>query len=265
MPENFATDAVHIGIAIFQLLGTYVLACFVGAGGGVLVAKTYLSEKIKAAVKSEYEERLEVLKADLKADNDAELEKLKAQLKAQGDVAIEQLKSELAIAAAQRNVEFSHLHLKRAEVLAEVYALLRDAIDATADYTKAFEPAGGTSREERGIKAAEATNQFIRAFRTKEIYLPEAAAEKVRAIADELKFAFFQFLLGVNLGGDLGADRTKKWLEIQERIERLSGPATKELQTDFRNLLGYQADGQPVGSQAAQSLVTTKDGHRGGE
>ncbi|WP_426409446.1 hypothetical protein [Bradyrhizobium ganzhouense] len=239
MTENSATDAVHIGMAIFQLLGTYVLACFVGAGGGVLVAKTYLSEKIKAAIRSEYEERLEILKADLKASNDIELEKLKAQLKAQGDVAIERLKSELAVVAAQRNVEFSHLHSKRAEVLAEVHADLRDALDATADYTKAFEPVGGTSRAERGLKAAEATNKFIRTFRTKEIYLPEAAADKMRVIADELKFAFFQFLYGVDYG-DLGAERTTKWLEIQEKIERLSGPATRELQRDFRGLLGDQ-------------------------
>ncbi|MDA9414085.1 hypothetical protein XH81_04295 [Bradyrhizobium sp. CCBAU 25360] len=263
MTGDAAANAVHIGMAIFELLGTYALACFVGAGGGVLVARTYLSQKIKAAIKSEYEERLEVLKADLKASNDTQLERLKAQRKAQGDVAIEQLKSELAIAAAQRNVEFSHLHLKRAEVLAEVHALLRDAIDATADYTKAFEPAGGTSREERGIKAAKATNEFIRAFRTKEIYLPESAAEKVRAISDELKFAFFQFLYGVNPGGDLSADRTKKLHEIQEKIERLSGPATKELQTDFRNLLGYQAGAQPVGSRAAE--VTKQNGDQVGE
>jgi hypothetical protein len=253
MPATtFAADAVQIGVAIFELLGTYVLACFIGAGGGVLIAKTYLTEKIKSAIKSEYDGKLEVLKADLKADNDAELENLKALLKTQGDVAIERLKSDLAIAAAQRNVEFSHLHSKRAEVIAEVHADLRDAVDAMADYTKAFEPAGGTSREERGKKAVEATNKFIRTFRTKEIYLPEAAADKVRVIADELKFAFFQFLYGVNLGADMGADKTKKWLEIQAKVERLSGPATKELQNDFRILLGYRA---PAAQPAVPSTV----------
>lgn len=237
---DIAADAVQIGLALIELLGTYILACFVGAGGGVLIAKTYLTEKIKSAIKAEYDERLETLKADLKANNDTELEKLKAQLKAQGDIAIEKFKSELSVAAAQRNVEFSHLHLKRAEVIAHVHAELRDALDTMADYTKAFEPVGGTPRKERGEKAAEATNKFIRTFRANEIYLPDAAADKVRAIADELRFAFFQFLYGVDLGRDLGAENTKTWFTIQTKVERLSGPAISELQKDFRVLLGYQ-------------------------
>jgi hypothetical protein len=237
--KDVAADAVQIGIAVFQLLGAYVLACFVGAGGGVLVAKTFLTEKIKSAIKSEYDERLETLKADLKADNDTELEKLKAQLKAQGDIEIEKFKSDLAIAAAQRNIEFSHLHLKRAEIIALVYADLREATDAIADYTKAFEPVGGTPREERGRKAADATNKFIHTFRINEIYLPGAAAEKVRAIAEELKFAFFQFLYGVDLGGDMSPDKATKWRAVQDKVDKLSGPATDELQKDFRELLGY--------------------------
>jgi hypothetical protein len=241
---DFAADAIRIGIAMFQLLGTYVLACFIGAGGGVLIAKTYLTEKIKGVIKSEYDERLEALKAELKANNDAELEKLKAQLRAQGDIAIEKFKSDLAVAAAQRNIEFSHLHLKRAEIIAQVHADLRDATDTIAEYTKAFEPAGGTSREERGKQAVDATNKFIRTFRTNEIYLPDAAAKKVRAIADELKFSFFQFFYGVDLGRDPGPERTKNWLAIQARVEQLSGPATSELQKDFRVLLGYAPSAQ---------------------
>lgn len=153
------------------------------------------------------------------------------------DVAIEQLKSELAVAAAQRKVEFSHLHSKRPEVLAQVHADLRDAADAMADYTKAFEPVGVPHGERRQWRRQ---TSLFRTFRTNEIYLPEPAAEKVGAIADELKFAFFQLLYGVGLGGDMGTEKATKWLAIQEEVERLSGPATKELQKDFRTLLGYQ-------------------------
>lgn len=66
------------------------------------------------------------------------------------DVAIEQLKSERAVAAAQRKVEFSHLHSKRPEVLAQVHADLRDAADGMADYTNPFEPVGLTGKEGSG-------------------------------------------------------------------------------------------------------------------
>jgi hypothetical protein len=275
MEGQLASDAINVAIALVQLAGGYAIACFAGAGGGVLIAKTYLTTRIKEAIKSEYAERfanltaelkakhetelenlkaqlriqgdsaLELLKTSLKAATDAQLEIQKAQLKAQGETALEKLKSDLAISAAKQNIEFSLLHSKRAEVIAEMHADLRDAVDAMADYTKAFEPAGGTSREERGKKAVEATNKLIRTFRTKEIYLPEPAAEKMRAITDELKFAFFQFLYGVGLGETLGEDKTKKWLEIQAKVETLSGPATTELQNDFRDLLGYRAPALP--------------------
>ena len=253
------SEVVQVGLIVIQVFGLYAVACFVGAGGGVLVAKTYLTAKIEQAVKHEYATKLAVLKADLAEENNktleilkaqlsdtnnTQLEILKAELKMQGDIAMERLKSDLTISAAQQNVEFTHLHTTRAQVIAQIHSELRDAVDMLADYTKPFEPAGGITREERRLNAAQAINTFIRTYRTKEIYLPEASADGLRQIEERLKFAFYNFFYAADSGQSLHESRTKQLLSIHDEVQKLSGPATKELQNDFRGLLGYRSSTQ---------------------
>jgi hypothetical protein len=74
---------------------------------------------------------------------------LKSKLKSESDVEVERLRSQLSIAAAERQFRFSKLHEKRADAIAEVYALLKPFVSALADYVKILEPAGGPSREDR--------------------------------------------------------------------------------------------------------------------
>ena len=54
----------------------------------------------------------------------------------------------------------------------------------------------------------------------------------------ELKQAFRQFAYGVDLFPDNGSDRAQRWLEIGQKVERLSKTAIGELERDFRVLLG---------------------------
>ena len=145
---------------IFDFLVTTGLTAGVVSAAVVWISKEWLSQKIKSQIESEYEHRLKFNKAQLKGEYDQKLETHKAQLKAQGDVEVEKLKSELSIAAAQRQALFSNLHQRRAEVITEIYALLKEAISALADYTKAFEPVGGPSREDRRKIAVDSTTSL---------------------------------------------------------------------------------------------------------
>lgn len=204
----------------------------------VWFSKEWLSQKIKSQIEGAYAHRLESFKAELKSEYDQKLETHRAQLKAQGDVEIEKLKSELSIAAAQRQTRFSNLHERRAKVITEVYGSLKEAIVAVADYTKAYEPEGGPSRDERRKTAAEAANAFAKLYDKKKIFVPESAANKLDEINMELKQAFLQFAYGVDLMPDQGLHRTQKWLEVGQKVERLSKTAIFELERDFRVLLG---------------------------
>lgn len=223
---------------IFDFLVTTGLTAGVVSAAVVWISKEWLSQKIKSQIESEYEHRLESYKAQLEGEYDQKLETHKAQLKAQGDVEVEKLKSELSIAAAQRQALFSNLHQRRAEVITEIYALLKEAISALADYTKAFEPVGGPSREDRRKIAVDSYNEFARQFSTRKIFLPQEAAKKLDELNMEMKGAFINFMYGVDMMRDQGADVTRKWVDITEKIENLSKTALVELEQDFRALLG---------------------------
>ena len=94
---------------ILQVLSSATVSV---ALSGILLwlTKSWISERLKNSIKSEYDQKLETHKA---------------QLKAQSDVEIEQLKSRLNRTALEHQVRFTNLDEKRAEVIAETYSLLR--------------------------------------------------------------------------------------------------------------------------------------------
>src|SRR5262245_20758283 len=82
-----------------------ILTSIVGSSGVAAavswVMNTLVAEKVRNAIKHEYDEKLESHKAQLKAAMDIELEGYKAKLSAENAAAIERLKSQLLIAASE--------------------------------------------------------------------------------------------------------------------------------------------------------------------
>lgn len=100
---RFAYLKVTIGQIIFELLRSLSIAAVVSGGMAWLtksVISHFLSRKIEA-----YKE---AYKIELKRESDKE---------------IEEVKSRLQIVALERQIVFSRLHEKRAEIVAETYAL----------------------------------------------------------------------------------------------------------------------------------------------
>ena len=90
---------------------TSIVSSALVSGAVVWLSKAWISERLKNAIKNEYDQKLESHKAQLKAANDIELEKLR---------------SSLNILAAERQIEYSKLYEKRADAITEVYACLKD-------------------------------------------------------------------------------------------------------------------------------------------
>jgi hypothetical protein len=223
---------------IVEFLAAWGLSAAAGAGFAVWIMRTWISEKIRSQIKSEYDEKLATLQARLKSEYDEKLETHKAQLKAQGDVEIEKLKSDLSIAAAQRQVRFSKLHERQAEIIAEVYNSLTELVRAIADYVAIYEPVGGTSREERAKKVEETAKAFSDSYRGKKIFFPEHTAVKLDEIFVEIRRAYIKFVHGVDHNPK--SDGTMQWLAIFEGVQKLSETAVIELEHDFRTLLGHE-------------------------
>ena len=204
------------------------------------ISKEWLTEKIRARIKSEYEEKLETHKA---------------QLRAHGDVEIERLKSQLSMAAAERQFQFAKLHERRGEVIAATYAALADLLVALGEYVKMFEPAGGTSREERRKAVGEAGVKFGDLFRTTKIFLPKATASQVQKIYREIRDAHIDFMFAVEAGQK---NDVKTWLEVHKRVEQLGKVAMEELEDDLRRLLGDVGSSTPSGDSEVSSA---EEGH----
>jgi hypothetical protein len=228
-------------LGLLQLIGTWGISALAGAGLTVLALRTWLSEKIKASIKSEYDEKLATMQAQLKAQYDKEVETHKAQLKRDADTEIEQLKSRLSIIAAQQQVKFSHLHETRAEVIAEVYTALQTCLNAIKEYTQMYEPVGISPKPERNGAAVDATNAFVKLFWEKQIFIPHDTAVKLGLLRDQLRHALIQFQYGVDKLEQAGQPATEKWIEITNRIQELSETGLVDLENDFRRLLGDDA------------------------
>jgi len=96
---------------------------------------------------------------------------------------------------------------------------------------------GNKTDEERREEASAAYDAFLSYFPPNAIFLPKATAKKV----DELRLLYMQnfikFFYGVETGSEL-PNRTKRWMEISDQVERLNSTAVAELEVELRQLLG---------------------------
>lgn len=205
------------------------------------LTKSWISERLKNAIKSEYDQKLETHKSELKARTDADIETHKAQLKSQMDIEVEKLKSTLSVAATERNIRFSRLHEERAAVIAETYSLLKEVYIALGNYVKIFEPAGDLPREERRQIASDAHSDFRKYYPKKIIYIPKSTVEKLETINRELVKTFNEFAYSVDRRPGSNDTNLEKWQQIFERMQGEMKEALEDLEDEFRKLLGDES------------------------
>ena len=191
------------------------------------LAREWISTRLRNAIKLEYEQKLETHKTQLRSESDATLERLRA---------------DLSIAAAEHEIRFAKLHEKRGEVIAETYALLTDLHRKIGNYVKIFEPAGDAPKEQRRQEVEDAHRAFIEYYPKKRIFLPEAAVEKIDSINEQSVSAFYDFFYGVEMQHPHEGTSTEKWMEIFKKVRDEMPVALKELERDFRGLLGDKGE-----------------------
>ena len=202
---------------ITTIITSTCVSCFI-----IWLSKAWISERLKNAIKNEYDQKLETHKAQLQAANDIELEKLR---------------SNLNILALERQIEYSKLYEKRADAITEVYSLLSDVYTWIQEYTKVFVPVGDLPIEERRHKASEAYNKYISVYHHNRIFIPAKTAGCIDALNNDFRQVFYDFFYGIDQKLE-GKGNSEKWFEI---FERMNGPILKslsELENDFRSLLG---------------------------
>ncbi|MFC3674552.1 hypothetical protein [Ferrovibrio xuzhouensis] len=207
-----------------EILVQILSSGFVGAlaaGFIVWVTRLWLSERIKQSIKNEYDQKLETYKAELRAKSEIELERLRAQL---------------SILSTEHEVRFSRLHQKRAEVIAETYASLKDVFFRLAEYVKKIEMSGEEPRQERYRKLVESHEKFRAAYSLNLIFFPKSTADKLDHVNAEYIKAGNEFRVFVD-SGQYGSMH-QKWGEIAQRVGNEIKAALADLENEFRKLLG---------------------------
>jgi hypothetical protein len=212
---------------ILQLLASATVSAAI-AGVFIFLFQTWISERLRGAIKAEYDQRLETHKA---------------QLKAQSDIEIERLKSQLQIAAIERQVQFSRLHDRRAGVIAETHSLLQRLFSALGKYVNIVEFEGDAPRVDRSKEAIEAHHAFSDYYVNHLIFLPKRTATKLQSINKAMVETFNEFYRVVDEPSSSDLGKESRWLDIYKRVGVEIGAALTELEDEFRRLLGDEGSG----------------------
>ena len=134
----------------------------------IYLFQNMLVERMRLAVKNEYDEKLATHQATLKAESDVAQEKLRAQLQ---------------IDSAQANITFSRLHERRFEAIELIYGKLRVVYSAVEAYGSTATQED-TARQQVVIDAIKAFNEV---YLPKEVLLSHPLEEAIAPIEKNLR------------------------------------------------------------------------------
>jgi len=215
-------------------MGFWYAISTVGIGGCVLAGATY------------------VCRLALKRFLDRDVERFKREL----DKDVERFKTELQRAAFEHQVRFSRLHEKQAEVVAQVYASLVQVDRDVFEYVKQFGYTADPTHEQK-IAAVEVSYKAFRdCFYPRQIYLPKATRERVKALASKLAGVANKMTQGLKYGkvpsSAEGEPPKDLWDEAWDQFEQDIPPLLTALEHEFERLIGLTGvSGAHDGSEEA--------------
>ncbi|WP_150411263.1 hypothetical protein [Xanthomonas sontii] len=191
--------------------------------------RSWISERLKSAIKHEYDEKLE---------------SHKAQLQAQAAVETERLRSQLSIQATEHAVRFQRLHEKRAEVVEQLYSLLTEAYRKASTFASPVELTGGPGKDEQYIEAHNSLFDFFQYFDRNRIYLPtselcDSIDQLVEGIRRQIaSFGMYTQHKDEGLNSKALERKYDAWMRAWEFMEKEVPLAKAKLEDEFRFILG---------------------------
>jgi len=200
----------------------------------VWLFRTWISERLKNAIKHEYDQKLETHKA---------------QLKSESDITVEHLKAQLQIAAAERNVRFSKVFEEIAETVAQTYAKLLAFHDSVGRYVSFIEWAGDPPKEERRKQAGEKLQEFLSYYKPRRLFLPADTVKLIEGFYKGLYDISINFMIGVERGADYSDKKSPDsdtWIKAHKYMTEEVPPLLEKLENDFRQILGTTSNKKDV-------------------
>ena len=166
---------------------------------------------------------------------------------------VERYKTELEKTRFEYQVKFSKLHEERALVIKELFSKLVTVEKSMGSFVAIFEPAGQPPKEEKGKIAAEDFNLFVDYFGLNEIYFQDDITELVYKIINEIKEAWYKFIMYPSYKNtehflpdpklaELEEKKIKNWIEAWKTIREDLPPLRTRLKKELQKLLGVESD-----------------------
>lgn len=193
----------------------------------VWLTQNFISERLKNAIKHEYDAKLEIHKAQLQIVNLH---------------SVEQLKSDLGRAAYEHQIRFSRLHEKTAAVIAETYEKLVNLDRAIRSYTKPLTSEVDGPLAERREKLNDAFADFYRHFLPRQIFLPKETAVRVRKFAEEV-FDTAQNFADYIEDGVIPGEKHTTWSATVTKVRGELKEFLDLIEEEFRQRLGVIVEG----------------------
>jgi hypothetical protein len=174
-----------------------------------------------------------------------DIEKYKEQLKANSELAQKELENSLKLIAIEHNIRFKSLHEKRAEVIAELYRRLSEAVNYTRSFLSLFEVDGDKSKPEKYEDAMRKFFDFGSYFEKHRIYFSQDHCDLIDAFFEKLRNPCIEFMNYLDVSPhdpDMVRRKGEVWVQAWRSVRDNIPPAQRALEDEFRKILGVKVD-----------------------
>jgi hypothetical protein len=178
-----------------------------------------------------------------------DLRSFEVELKHHSDTELARLNADLRVAAFERETQFSNLHERRAEFIADLYDKLQYFYRTIAPLTLAIRFAGQRSDEDTLKDAHKIFQEAVNLYSSRKIYFPPDLCVRIEEffkLAHDAEQNLFFFSMKPEVVSP-GQKRAEMHEKAWETINKAIPPVLEALASQFREMLGDKK--LPVGEQ----------------
>jgi len=152
--------------------------------------------------------------------------------KSNREIELERFRADLQKSAFEHQTRYQSLHVKRAEVIAELYSLLVQAEKDANSLANPFQFSGEPSQEEKSSQAWKSGKALYEFFEKNRIYFKPEICERIATFLEGLNDALVDFnsVLDALSHQYDPKERTKKWVEVWEKLTKELPPIKADIE-----------------------------------
>ncbi len=160
--------------------------------------------------------------------------------KSNQELELERFRSELQNSALEHQIRYQSLHVKRAEVIAEIYGLVTQAQEDIISLIKPYELDGEPSQDEKSKQAFKSVKELYDYYKKKKIYFKQETCERIDNFIQVLSNSRlkFNFILEAQAHRMDHMKIIEQWQTEWEKLTKELPLIKAELEEEFREILG---------------------------